>query len=63
MKLVTKCALKTKANFVVTGASAGAVKEVEKAGGKVEILPAKVNKLLKGKLPKKARDQKTEAKK
>lgn len=46
-------ALKTKANFVVAGASAGAVKAVEKAGGKVEILPAKVNKLLKGKLPKK----------
>jgi hypothetical protein len=37
----------------VTGASAGAVAAVEKAGGKVEVLPAKVNKLLKGKLGKK----------
>lgn len=46
-------ALKSKVDFVVTGASAGAVKAVEKAGGKVDILPAKVNKLLKGKLPKK----------
>jgi len=47
--------LKTKATFVVTKASEGAMKAVEKSGGKIEVLPAKVNKLLKGKLPKKAR--------
>lgn len=51
--LAGRAALKTKATFIVAGASVGAVKAVEKAGGKVEILPAKVNKLLKGKLPKK----------
>lgn len=49
--------VKTKLTVIVTGASAGAVAAVEKAGGKVEILPAKVNKLLKGKLPKKERDK------
>ena len=54
--------LKTKANFVVTGATAGAVKSVEKAGGKIEVLPAKVNKLLKGKLPKKEKDKADKAK-
>ncbi|MFH1158955.1 MAG: 50S ribosomal protein L15 [Pseudomonadota bacterium] len=52
--------LKAKATFIVTGVSTGAAKAVEKAGGKVEILPAKVNKLLKGKLPKKDRNQKSE---
>ena len=52
--------LKSKVTFVVTGVSAGAVKAVEKVGGKVEVLPAKVNKLLKGKLPKKERDRKSE---
>lgn len=41
--------LKTKATFTVTRASAAAIKAVEKAGGKVEVLPAKVNKLLKKK--------------
>ena len=41
--------LKTKVNFTVTKASESAIKAVEKAGGKVEILPAKVNKLLKEK--------------
>jgi large subunit ribosomal protein L15 len=50
-----KAALTTKATFIVTGASAGAVKAIEKSGGKIEVLPAKVNKLLKGKLPKKER--------
>jgi large subunit ribosomal protein L15 len=45
--------LKAKLNVVAVGASAGAVAAVEKAGGKVELLPAKVNKLLKGKLGKK----------
>jgi len=48
-----KTGLKTKVTLVVTGATGSAVKAVEKAGGTVEILPAKVNKLLKGKLPKK----------
>ena len=46
-------AVKSKLTLVVTGASAGAVAAVEKAGGKVEVLPVKVNKLLKGKLGKK----------
>ena len=41
--------LKTKANFTVTKASESAIKAVEKAGGKVDILPPKVNKLLKEK--------------
>lgn len=50
-------ALKTKVTVVVTGASVGAVKAVEKAGGTVEVLPVKVNKLLKGKLPKKEKDR------
>lgn len=58
-------ALKSKVTLVVTGATAGAVQAVEKAGGTVEVLPAKVNKLLKGKAPKKERDaaKKTAAKK
>ena len=51
--------LKSKVNFVVTGVSVGATKAVQKAGGKVEVLPAKVNKLLKGKLPKKERKSET----
>jgi len=55
--------LTTKATFIVTGASAGAVQAIEKSGGKIEVLPAKVNKLLKGKLPKKSRNQKSEARK
>jgi large subunit ribosomal protein L15 len=41
--------LKTKVNLTVTRATAGAIKAVEKAGGKVEVLPEKVNKLLKKK--------------
>lgn len=50
LKLLSGTApLKTKANFVVTKASEAAIKAVEKAGGKVEVLPAKVNKLLKEK--------------
>ena len=36
-------AVKSKLTLVVTGASAGAVAAVEKAGGKVEVLPVKVN--------------------
>ncbi len=47
---------KTKANFVVTKASAGAIAAVEKAGGSVKVLPPKENKLLKeGKEPKRAK--------
>lgn len=49
--------VKSKLAVVATGATAGAVAAVEKAGGKVEILPAKVNKLLKGKPGKKERDK------
>lgn len=45
--------LKTKVTIFASRASAAAVAAVEKAGGKVELLPAKENKLLKGKLPKK----------
>jgi len=52
---------KSKANFVVTKASAGAMAAVEKAGGKVEVLPEKENKLLKpGKILKKEK-RKTDA--
>lgn len=53
VRLVNTGALKTKVNFVVTGATKGAIAAVEKAGGKVDILPPKENKLLKGKQPKK----------
>lgn len=55
--LAGRSPLKAKLTLVVTGASEGAVKAVEAAGGKVEVLPAKVNKLLKGKLPKKEKDR------
>ncbi len=53
--LAGRAPVKSKATFVVTGASKGAIEAVEKAGGKVDVLPAKENKLLKGKLPKKQR--------
>jgi len=44
-----------KAKIVATKASAGAIEVVSKAGGTLEVLPAKVNKLLKeGKVGKKA---------
>lgn len=42
-------ALNAKVNLVVTRATAGSIKAIEKAGGKVEVLPEKVNKLLKPK--------------
>jgi large subunit ribosomal protein L15 len=51
VRLLATGTLKTKATLIVTHASKGAIAAVEKAGGKVEILPEKVNKLLK---PKKA---------
>lgn len=38
---------KAKLNITATGATAGAIAAVEKAGGKIDLLPAKVNKLLK----------------
>ena len=41
VRLLGKGELKAKASFKVAGASKGAVEAVEKAGGKVEILPAK----------------------
>jgi large subunit ribosomal protein L15 len=49
VRLLATGVLKTKATIVVTHASKGAIAAVEKAGGKVEILPEKVNKLLKPK--------------
>lgn len=49
VRLLNTGILKTKATIVVTGATKGAVAAVEKAGGKVEVLPAKINKLLKKK--------------
>ncbi len=49
VRLLNTGALKTKVTIIVTGATKGAVAAVEKAGGKVEVLPAKVNKLLKKK--------------
>ena len=53
LNLLGKGELKTKVTIVASRASAAAVAAVEKVGGKVELLPAKENKLLKGKLPKK----------
>lgn len=55
LKLVGSTGLKSKATIVVTKATKGAIEAVEKAGGKVEVLPAKVNKLLKPKKDKKAK--------
>ena len=53
VRLLNTGVLTTKVTIVVTGATKGAIAAVEKAGSKVEILPAKVNKLLKaGKTPK-----------
>ncbi len=50
--------LKAKLDIVVTGATKGAIAAVEKAGGKIEVLPVKVNKLLKGKPGKKEQAKK-----
>lgn len=49
LKVVGSEGLKSKATIVAAKATAGAAKAIEKAGGKLEILPAKVNKLLKEK--------------
>jgi len=61
--LAGRAPVKVKLTITVTGASAGAVQAVEKAGGKVDVLPAKVNKLLKGKQPKKEQRKAAAAKK
>lgn len=54
IRLLNTGTLKTKVTIVVAGATKAAIASVEKAGGKVEVLPAKVNKLLKpGKVTKK----------
>ncbi len=53
LNLLAKGELKTKVTIVATRASKAALTAVEKAGGKVELLPVKENKLLKGRLPKK----------
>lgn len=47
VRLLNKGEFKTKATIIVTHATKGALAAVEKAGGKVEVLPAKINKLLK----------------
>ncbi len=47
ISLINTGTLKGKVNLTVTKATKGAIAAVEKAGGKVEVLPAKVNKLLK----------------
>jgi large subunit ribosomal protein L15 len=53
ISLINTGTLKGKVNLTVTKATKGAIAAVEKAGGKVDVLPAKVNKLLKpGKTPK-----------
>jgi large subunit ribosomal protein L15 len=49
VRLLNTGVLKTKATLVVTYATKGAIAAVEKMGGKIEVLPAKVNKLLKPK--------------
>jgi large subunit ribosomal protein L15 len=49
LKIIGSSGLKAKATIVAVKATAGATQAVEKAGGKIEILPAKVNKLLKEK--------------
>ncbi len=45
VKLVNSGTLKAKLDLTVTGATKGAVEAVEKAGGKISIIPAKVNTL------------------
>ncbi len=47
VRLINTGTLKGKVTLTVTAATKGAIAAVEKAGGKVEVLPAKVNKLLK----------------
>ena len=64
IRLLNSGELKTKVSLVVTSATKGALAAVEKAGGKVEVLPEKVNKLLKaGKTPKRQAAKEAAAKK
>lgn len=49
VRLLAKGELTSKVTIIVTGASKAAIESVAKSGGKVEVLPAKVNKLLKPK--------------
>lgn len=53
LRLINTGSLKGKVTLVVTVATKGAVAAVEKAGGKVDVLPAKENKLLKPGKPQK----------
>ena len=47
VRLINTGTLKGKINLTVSSATKGAIAAVEKAGGKVDVLPAKVNKLMK----------------
>ena len=49
LKVIGKQGLKSKATIVAVKASEGAVKAIEKAGGKIELKPLKDRKLTKGK--------------
>jgi large subunit ribosomal protein L15 len=49
VRLLAKGELTSKVTIIVTGASKAAIESVAKSGGKVEVLPAKINKLLKPK--------------
>jgi large subunit ribosomal protein L15 len=49
VRLLAKGKLTSKVTIIVTGASKAAIESVAKSGGKVEVLPAKINKLLKPK--------------
>ncbi len=63
VRLLAKGELKTKVSFAVAGASKAAVKAVEKAGGKVEIIAAKPAPAEKAEKPAKAEAKKAPAKK
>lgn len=49
LKVIGKEGLKSKASIVAVKASAGAVKAIEAAGGKIDLQPLKDRKLVKGK--------------
>ncbi len=53
LKVLGTGTIKTKATIIATKASKSAVEAIEKAGGKIDLLPAKINKLLKPKKEKK----------
>ena len=63
VRLLAKGELKTKVSFAVAGASKAAVKAVEKAGGKVEIIAAKPAPAEQAEKPAKAEAKKAPAKK